>query len=137
MKNINKQFNHRIINQPDGFTVVELLISLFIASAFLLSGYQLYNVAIKDGGDARAQSRAGNVANEYIQRYQSSATNPCTVVAGLPTNSSITVTNLTNVTVSVSITCPYNSTTSISKIAVTVNYNSPQQTITNATYVKP
>ena len=42
------------INQ--GFTTIELLVTLFIAAAFLASGYQLYSVILQDGGDARAQA---------------------------------------------------------------------------------
>lgn len=126
MKNTNKQY---------GFTVVELLISLFIAAAFLLSGYQLFDAAIKDGSDSSTQSRAGSVAYEYIQRYKSSATNPCTVTT--PFNSPVTVTGLSNVTITVAITCPYAAVTSISKITSTVQYGSPSQTVVSATYVKP
>jgi len=126
----------KYINRKSGFSAVELLITLFIAAAFLISGYQLYAVVIKDGGEARMQSNASNVATDYLQRYKSSATNPCTTQAPL-TDSAITVTGLSNVTVSVAISCPYSSTTSISKILVTIKYGNPQQTITNATYVKP
>lgn len=127
MKNLKKQ---------SGFTTVELLITLFIAAAFLMSGYQLYSLIIKDGGDARATAKASNVAYDYLQRYKPSATNPCTVQSPL-TDQSITVDTLSNVTISVAITCPYSSTTSVSKVLVTMKYNNPQQTISNATYVKP
>ena len=126
----------KYINKKSGFSAVELLITLFIAAAFLISGYQLYAVVIKDGGEARMQSSATNVTTDYLQRYKSSATNPCTPQTPL-TDSAITVTGLSNVTVSVAISCPYSSTTSISKILVTIKYGNPQQTITNATYVKP
>lgn len=124
------------IKKTPGFSAVELLITLFIAAAFLISGYQLYAVVIKDGGEARMQSSATNVTTDYLQRYKSSATNPCTTQTPL-TDSAITVTGLSNVTVSVAISCPYSSTTSISKILVTIKYGNPQQIITNATYVKP
>ncbi|HRN90082.1 MAG TPA: prepilin-type N-terminal cleavage/methylation domain-containing protein [Candidatus Saccharibacteria bacterium] len=122
--------------KQQGFTVVELLITLFIAAAFLVSGYQLFSVIIKDGGEARMQSRAADVAYDYLQRYEKSATNPCTVKTPL-NNQSITATGLSNVTVSVNITCPYTSTTSVSKVLVTLKYSNPQITITNATYVSP
>lgn len=96
MKNNKKQ---------SGFSAVELLITLFIAAAFLISGYQLYAVVIKDGGEARMQSSASNVATDYLQRYKSSATNPCTVQAPL-SDSPITVSGLSNVTATVAISCP-------------------------------
>lgn len=92
-----------------GFTAVELLITLFIAAAFLTSGYQLYSLIIKDGGETRMQARASNIAYDYLQRYKANVTNPCTEQAP-ETDSSIEVDGLSNSTVSVSITCPYVST---------------------------
>ena len=122
------------INKKSGFTAVELLVTLFIAAAFLLSGYQLYSLIIKDGGQTRSQTRASNVAYDYLQRYKSTATNPC--IAQTPVNNqAITATNLSNVTVTVAITCPYGAASSISKVQVTLGYNNPQLFIINATYV--
>jgi prepilin-type N-terminal cleavage/methylation domain-containing protein len=124
------------ITQKDqsGFTIVELLITLFVAAAFLTSGYQLFNLVIKDSGQARADSRASSVAYDYMRRYSTSVVSPC--VASTPlSNVSTGVAGLSNVTVTVSITCPYSATTSLSKIDVTVLYNSPQQTMEYSTYV--
>lgn len=117
-----------------GFTAVELLITLFVAAAFITAGYQLFNIVIKDGGDTRAESRAGNVAYDYLRRYSDSATNPC-VPASPITNQSITVAELTSVTVTVSITCPQPQTSSLSKVDATITYNSPAQTVHYATYI--
>lgn len=120
--------------RQSGFTAVELLVTLFVAAAFLLAGYQLYGLIIKDGGQTRSQTRASNVAYDYLQRYKTTATNPCTVSTPV-NNLSIVVTNLSNVTVTVAITCPYALNTSISKVQVTLGYNNPKLTIINATYV--
>ena len=116
-----------------GFTAVELLITLFVAAAFLVSGYQLYALIIKDGGQTRSDARAANVAYDYMRRYSLSATNPCTTTT-LLSNSPINVSSLSNVLVTVAITCPV-STTSVSKIEATVLYNTPQQTMEYSTYV--
>lgn len=125
------------MNKQSGFTAIELLITLFIAAAFLMSGYQLYSLIMKDGGDAKVQAQISNITYDYLQRYKPSATNPCTTQTPL-TNQSITVGTLSNVTVSVSITCPYTAITAISKVSVTIQYTNPQaQTIINSTYVKP
>jgi hypothetical protein len=127
MKNINKQF---------GFSAVELLITLFVAAMFLVTGYQLYNAVIKDDGQTRAKNIANNLAREYVDKYKSSATNPCTQQTPL-NNSSVTIANLSNVTITVAITCPYASTTTLSKILSTINYGSGNNSgIANyATYV--
>ncbi len=120
--------------RQSGFTVVELLITLFIAAAFLMSGYQLYALIIKDGGETRMQARASNIAYDYLQRYKAVATNPCTTQSPL-TNQSITPANLSSVTVTVTITCPYGTLSAISKVNVSLNYNTPQKTVVNATFV--
>ncbi|OIP86014.1 hypothetical protein COV88_02690 [Candidatus Saccharibacteria bacterium CG11_big_fil_rev_8_21_14_0_20_41_19] len=127
MKNMKKQ---------SGFTAVELLITLFIAAAFLMSGYQLYSLIMKDGGEVRATAKASNVVYDYLQRYKASATNPCTSSSPL-SNQVITVDTLASVTVSVDITCPFSSTMTVTKVQVTLKYGNPQQTVINSTYVKP
>lgn len=118
----------------NGFTAIELLISLFVAAAFLVSGYQLFTAIIKDGGNARAKAKASNVAYDYMRRYSVSTASPC--VASNPENSTdVSVTGLSATSVSVAITCPYSSPSSLSKVEVTVTYNTPQQTVKYATYV--
>jgi len=124
----------RYMNKQNGFTAVELLITLFIAAAFLLSGLQLYAVIIKDSGKTRAQASASNVVYDYLQRYKPSATNPCTAQTPL-TNLPITIAGLSDAAITVAISCPYSLTTSVSKITVTMLYNNPQKTMSNATYV--
>lgn len=118
-----------------GFTAVELLITLFVAAAFLIAGYQLFNVVIKDGGQARAESRAGNVAYDYLRRYAANATNPCSTQYPL-TNSAIQVDGLDSVTITVEISCPGYSITSLSKVDAVIKYNNnPQITTAYSTYV--
>lgn len=119
-----------------GFTTVELLITLFVAAVFLIAGFQLYDVIIRDSGETRAESRASNVAYDYLRRYSSSSSNPCSAQTPL-SSQPIDIDGLSDVTVSVSITCPYSAsgTTSLSKIEVLLNYNDPQKSVRHATYV--
>jgi hypothetical protein len=133
-----------------GFTAVEVLITLFIAAVFIIAGYALYGVVIKDNGSTRAQTVASDLAYNYMRQYSASATKPCTVPSGFPLTLTPTVTGLSNVSVTVSIDCPYsgypttNGTSgyvplatqqSVSEILVTVNYNNPVQSLSNAVYV--
>jgi len=106
-----------------GFTAVELLITLFVAAAFLIAGYQLFNLVIQDGGNARAESAASNVAYDYLRRYSDSATNPCTASTPL-TGQSVTLEGLSelNATVTVTITCPQSDAVTISKVEAIVAY---------------
>lgn len=63
--------NNRLKNiNLGGFSTVELIITLFVASIFLVAGYQLYSVIIKDGGETRLQAKAGNLAYDYLQQYK-------------------------------------------------------------------
>lgn len=137
------------MKNQSGFTAVELLITLFVAAAFLMSGYQLYNMIILDGGDALSRANASNVAYNYLQTYKVNQTyiaSPCVKdlnVLGGADNSFVTktVTGLANVSINVSVTCPYSASpyniTSLSKVTVIVKYgnSTPQQEVTEATYV--
>lgn len=116
-----------------GFTAVELLITLFVAAAFLIAGYQLFNVVIKDGGQARAEAKASNIATDYLRKYSLLTTNPCQP-SNILTNSSVTAEGLSNVRVTVVISCPNYSTTGVSKVDVTVTYNSPQRSVAYSTF---
>lgn len=118
--------------RQQGFSTVELLITLFVAAAFLVAGYQLYALVIRDGGEARAQTRAANVAQDYMNQYRSSIGATCTVSTPM-SNAPQTVSGLDNVTLTVAITCPNTDAPGMSLITVTVNYNE-QKTITIATY---
>lgn len=136
MKKINMSNGLQTMSLSNGFSAVELLVTLFVASAFLVVGYQLYSLIINDGGDSRSKSVASNISYGYLQNYKTATTTPCTVQTPL-TDSPITVDGLADVLVTVTISCPYTKNTSISKINVILKYNNPQQTISNATFYKP
>ncbi len=122
-----------------GFTAVELLITLFVAAAFLIAGYQLYFVVLKDNGGTQAQAKAANVAYNYLRQYGATLSAPCSPATPVIA-SPLSVSGLTNVTVTVSITCPYssssgaNDTTNVSRVDVVVNYNNPTQTVEYTSY---
>ena len=121
--------------QQSGFTAVELLITLFVAAAFLIAAYSLFNLVIKDGGSTRGESRAANVAYDYMRRYAASSTTiPCTASTPL-TNAPLAVDGLQNVKINVTVSCFPNGVSSLSKVQVSLTYNAPPQTVTYATYV--
>jgi len=124
----------KLDSKDKGFSAVELLITLFIATAFLITGFQLYSIIIKNSGSARLEARANNIAYEYLQKYKLNTAKPCAANNPL-TNSPISVDGLSDTTVSVTITCPYSSVTAISKVTVAVNYNGAKQPVIQATYV--
>jgi prepilin-type N-terminal cleavage/methylation domain-containing protein len=122
-------------NNESGFTAVELLITLFVAAAFLATGYQLYSIIIGDSANVRWQAKASNIAYQTIRKFTPNATTPCTSsspAATVPANS-----GLLNPSISVDISCPSGTgTTTISKLQVTVSYGpAPQEQVVHAIFV--
>lgn len=118
-----------------GFSAVELLITLFIAAAFVATGYQLYTVVISNGESAREKAKASNITYDNLRRYAPQATNPCSAVTPSPTPSIPSDSNLPNASISVTISCPYGTSSGLSKITATVTYGNPQESIVHAIFV--
>lgn len=118
-----------------GFSAVELLITLFVAVAFMGTAYQLYTVIIQNGGETRGRARASNIAYDNLRRYIPQATNPCSVVTPSPSPSIPPNSSLSNASITVTFSCPYGTTLGLSKVQVSVKYGSPEQEVIHATYV--
>lgn len=122
-----------------GFSAVELLITIFIAAAFVGAGYQLYIAVVRDGSDARNQATASNLAYTYLRKYSSQASSPCAETTPNPAPvipSGAQYTALGPATITASITCPYANPSSTSLISVTVTYGTtPQKEVRHAVYV--
>lgn len=122
-----------IKNSKSGFTVVELLVTLFIAAAFLATGYQLYGAIIKDAGQTRAKARANNVAYDYLKRYESTTTSPC--ISSQPLiDLPVSVSGISASTITIDISCPYTGAPNVSKVTATLKYNNPQKTTSISNY---
>lgn len=120
-------------HKQDGFTIIELLVTLFVAAIFLIAGYQIYTTVIRTDGQTKAQVTAEGLATDYGAQYVASAPYPC--VASQPlTDSPVTATGLSNVTVSVTISCPKSAPNNVASINVIVKYNSPQNQVSYSTW---
>jgi len=120
----------------NGFTSVELLVTLFVAVAFLMSGYQLYNMIIKDGGEARARAKASNIAYKYLQQKQIDVLNStsCISSGATPTTIPTAIDDKPATSITYKVSCPQINT--ISQILITVGYNyNGAKIVTNSTYV--
>lgn len=119
-----------------GFSAVELLITLFVAVAFIATGYQLYSIIINDGGEARFRARASNIAYDNLRRYAPQATDPCTTFTPTPAATIPANSGLSNASISVQPSCPYGAT-ALTKIQVTVKYgnDTPQKEVVHAIFV--
>ena len=129
------------IHSPQaGFSAVELLISLFIAVAFVGAGYQLYSIIVKDGGEARLRARASNIAYDNLRAYAPQATSPCTAATPTPAPTAPVATGdygLPSASIVVAFSCPYGTADATTKLSVKVLYGTPQQEVAHAIYITP
>jgi prepilin-type N-terminal cleavage/methylation domain-containing protein len=117
-----------------GFSAVELLITLFIAAAFIATGYQLFTIIIKNGGDARTRAKASNIAYDNLRRYSTQGTNPCSTFTPSPSPSIPAGSGLSSASITVTVTCPYGTSSAVTKVLVSVKYGTPQQEVVHAMY---
>ncbi len=121
----------KINRYKPGFTIIELLVTLFVAAIFLIAGYQLYVTVIRVDGQTKAQVVAQNTAEDYLNRYRALVPSPC--VASQPLNNqAVTVSGLANAAITVTVSCPKsNAISTLSKIDVVLKYGNqnPQQQV--------
>lgn len=118
-----------------GFSAVELLITLFIAVAFIATGYQLYTIIIKTSGDDRARAKASNIAYDNLRRYSPQATNPCSSLTPSPTPTIPGNSGLAAASITITFSCPYGTSLGLTKVEASVKYGSPEQEVVHALYV--
>ncbi len=129
---------NRIATNESGFSAIELLITLFIAAAFTTTGYQLYSLIIKDGGDAQTRARASNIGYDNLRRYAAQTTEPCTVFTPSPTPTIPANSRLGGTpSITVTISCPYGTSMPVTKVSVSVRYGNvtPQREVVHAIFV--
>ncbi len=111
-----------------GFSTVELLIALFVAAAFIATGFQLFSVVMKDSNDARLRAAAGTIVNTTIQERMNGVNSPCS-----PTPSSATIpiptSELPEASAEVTYSCPYGNSSKTTRISVVVSYGNPQEQV--------
>lgn len=118
--------------ETGGFSTVELLISLFVAAAFIATAFQLFSVVVNDSNAARLRSRASNIAYENLRLYSATATtggvcapSPSTITPSAPSDLPLAI-------ITVSFSCPYGNNSKTSRIKVTVNYNASEDVVEEA-----
>lgn len=126
--------------QAAGFSAIELLITLFIAAAFLLTGYQLYLAIIRDSGEVQQRTRASAIATSYLQQYSALVPETCPAA---PSNALSKVLSprpegLTQAIIAISYSCPSNSPSpGLTKVKVELQYGlTPEESVTHVSYAK-
>lgn len=123
-----------------GFTAVELLITLFIAAIFLLAGYQLY-AQLNDSGEnaKRVATISSLVYDQLSNAHQYVAATGCTPNTSIP-DQTPTVAGFSSVQITTTVTCPFSATTggstnvSLITVKATYSYGSNTDTLSHAQY---
>lgn len=119
-----------------GFSAAELLITLFIAAAFLATGYQLYSAITQDSAVTRQKAIASNVAYDYLQRHAANVPNICTPSTPLNNHTPAqSIDGITHVRITVTITCPQSSLSTLSRVQSTVRYGQGSEEVSHALFV--
>lgn len=126
----------------EGFTAVELLITLFIAATFLFAGYQLYIQVTRDGKIAGTTAKISNLAYEKMRSNVTtvSADYPggCVSASQSTTTSTQEVPGVGNVSFVTTISCPYGTATAadlfLVRVKATYTLYNEQKELEHATY---
>lgn len=125
-------------SRQQGFTAVELLITLFVAAAFLGTGFELYTAIIKRGGETRQMATANNYA--YSSLRSLAATTPACSTTPTVTTTTPTITGLTSPTVTETVSAPHGCpwTNDVMQVQVDVTYGptNNRQEVSHALYVQ-
>ncbi len=124
--------------KEQGFTAVELLITLFIAAVFLFAGYQLYIQVTRDADDADKTARISNLVQERMRERLAEVTaqypNGCISASAANTTQSQSVEGVGSVSFNTVTRCPIAATsgsaTDLFQVTVTATYTELGQTRT-------
>lgn len=124
------------MKQRNGFTSIELLVTLFIAAMALATGYQLYSSIMREDANTRAQAVASQAALTYSKKYSAAVTAPCTPSTPA-SQQGITIDGVQNPVLTVEITCPSTLPSAVSKITTRITYGNSGQSVYYGTYSSP
>lgn len=131
-------------SHEQGFSAVELLITLFIGALFLISGIQIYGFIFANGTESGQTARASNLAYELLQDQKANfETDSGSCETSTDPDPTISDNHgLSIVSASVVVECPYAAHATvglrvISKIIVTITYKtgSTTESVTHAAYI--
>ncbi len=125
-----------MIRSPgQGFTTVEVLVTLFIIGFFLAAGYQAYSLVVSGTHESRTQNEASNVAYAELRRLAGTVGTTCsasTPTASIPSGSTLPAPQ----SISAQITCPFGTTSKISLVTVSLTYGPTNKKVTHAIYAQ-
>ena len=119
-----------MITHNNGFTTVEVLVTLFIGAILLGGGYQLYGIITRSSADTRNQTDASNIVYEQLRKYKEQASGSCSpnpplassnppdITTSIPSGSALPG----ELKMTYTRTCPYGNGDDISLITVKLIY---------------
>ncbi|MDO4712378.1 MAG: type II secretion system protein [Candidatus Saccharibacteria bacterium] len=121
-----------------GFTAVELMVTLFVAAFFVLSGLQLYGVVIDRIAETRRLSEASSVAYEVLRSASTLPTGAADIVNRCTSPHRETVARhvpaLPDAEITVVRCRPFRGSSVMVQVQVIVRYGSPKKEVIHATY---
>lgn len=124
------------MKNEQGFTVVELLVTLIVGMLLMFSAYQLYTYVLDNSAKTRMSTTASALAYQFMRENFDQATNPCTAKTVSPAPTIPASSNLVNASATVTIGCLSSGPANLSVITASVTYGSPSTTVTHSTYAK-
>lgn len=81
-------------SRDSGFTAVELMVTLFVAVLFIMSGYMLYDAVSSRSANTREMAEASNVAYEVLRNEGSAYRSISTMCSATPPSQTVTRSDL-------------------------------------------
>lgn len=117
-----------------GFSIVELVVTLFIAAAFLATGHMLYTTITRDSSEARQRGHASNVAYDYVRQYADNRSGTCSGTSTPVNNERQSIDGFGDVIIRVRITCPNSAINTLHRVEATVRYGDLSQEVVHVLY---
>lgn len=141
-----------ITKNEQGVTIVELLVTIFVTSIFVLAIYELYTFSVTTNADSRRLSIANDMAYKELRKYPDTASIPnftCNVdtdktnVSYTGNGYTVTTSTITNSTVlpnpvvtSIKAFRPKGCSNTLEEVVVTITYGNPSKQVRHAAYVR-
>ncbi len=130
-----------------GFTTVELIVTLFVAAMMVISGYQLYSAVNSRGTNTRMMSEASNIGYEALRKFGGQSTTTVLCSAGSHPTQNVTLSQLgisdnrvPNLSIQLSrclplVGSPVAVREKVMRVTAKVTYDSPTKEVVHATYI--
>lgn len=123
------------MSRQRGFTIVELMVTLFVGALLILSGCQLYITVVDRTAEARRMSEASNIGYGVLRKE--GTYKKLDADCSHPEVTNITRTaSLQNLGIKM-YRCRPNMKVNSIKVTVVVKYDVPEREVIHATYVSP